>query len=623
MADNYSILHFAINNLAGQTALRTWKDRLSGVLSVRDFGAVGDGTTNDTAAIQACFDAAFGKNTPPVAPHGGDGNAGGTAQQFQNKAVFFPPGHYMVKSGVTPKYITNIVHNAGPGTNTYTVNSTTGLVNGDLVYFSNISADGFILGTIVVNLGDSGGANTGTMLTTVKNKGLNFYTIGGTVQKAALRLENVVGGLIFGCGDASVIESAEHNGIILQTNGFQYSTIRDLSFATYGTEATALNIDADLPGSGGYAGPTMNTFDNLHFYGGAGSGLPGRLTSTNISAAANNGSGEIRLTVGSTSGFTSNTIAQVDSSGTNESRSWLIKAPPDTPAGTIDLKGSVFSGTFTGTLKDQAGTGFDVAGSNGSVQGDGYEYRNCRYKGCYIGLRYGRFVNQNMLGHQIYSSHFEDCFAGIATLQGMGSAGFPLPQGGGNISYISACVFKNSSYFDIAQGADANDNMPIVGCTTNSQYFLLQSASGVALINCLQTSAAAGNLVISYSNVGTVILGCTSLNGAMSFNGTGMATVMNSAFVNATPSTWFSGAGNVYTYNCQIGSATNLPEGVWVSTGGTPVYTESGIAALSKAGAITTSDVAPGTFAFARDTSGLTTKVYYNNAGTLKSLALT
>ena len=59
---------------------RTVQGKLREVVSVKDFGAVGDGVTNDTAAIQAAIDA--GK---PYSPFTGTG-----------RLIYFPPGRYKV-----------------------------------------------------------------------------------------------------------------------------------------------------------------------------------------------------------------------------------------------------------------------------------------------------------------------------------------------------------------------------------------------------------------------------------------------------------------------------------------------------------------------------------------------
>jgi len=56
-------------------------------INVKEVGAIGDGTTDDTAAIQRALDMAFGTVS---APHG---NTGG---QIQNRPIYFPQGHYVV-----------------------------------------------------------------------------------------------------------------------------------------------------------------------------------------------------------------------------------------------------------------------------------------------------------------------------------------------------------------------------------------------------------------------------------------------------------------------------------------------------------------------------------------------
>jgi hypothetical protein len=91
---------------SGSTTSRTLGDRLIDVVNVKDFGAKGDGSTDDTAAIQAAINAAFG---PLSSPHG-QGNP------FLNKPLYFPAGNYIISS---PLYLKNIlgghIYGAGDG----------------------------------------------------------------------------------------------------------------------------------------------------------------------------------------------------------------------------------------------------------------------------------------------------------------------------------------------------------------------------------------------------------------------------------------------------------------------------------------------------------------------------
>ncbi len=65
-----------------------------GTFSVKDptFGAVGNGVADDTTAIQACLNAAFGSS---ASPHDGGDNV------YLNREVYFPPGNYKITSPLT------------------------------------------------------------------------------------------------------------------------------------------------------------------------------------------------------------------------------------------------------------------------------------------------------------------------------------------------------------------------------------------------------------------------------------------------------------------------------------------------------------------------------------------
>src|SRR5437870_8131168 len=80
----------------GAPTPRTMPDRLAEVVSVKDFGAAGDANTDDTAAIQAALNAAYGSPSSP------NGTFPGSTK---NRAVFFPAGYYKITSALTLKSV--------------------------------------------------------------------------------------------------------------------------------------------------------------------------------------------------------------------------------------------------------------------------------------------------------------------------------------------------------------------------------------------------------------------------------------------------------------------------------------------------------------------------------------
>jgi hypothetical protein len=107
----------------GAPTSRTMPDRLADFVNVKDYGAHGNGSANDTAAIQAALDAAYG---PSSSPNGGMGAA-------KNRAVFFPSGSYIITSPLTLRSAHG-AHVFGAGRFTTTITNTT---SGGTVFKTN------------------------------------------------------------------------------------------------------------------------------------------------------------------------------------------------------------------------------------------------------------------------------------------------------------------------------------------------------------------------------------------------------------------------------------------------------------------------------------------------------
>ena len=107
----------------GAPTARTMPDRLSEINNVKDFGAAGDGSTDDTAAIQAALDAAYGSSSSP----------NGSSGAIKNRPVFFPAGNYKITRALTLKSVMG-AHIFGAGRFTTTIQNVT---SGGSVFVTN------------------------------------------------------------------------------------------------------------------------------------------------------------------------------------------------------------------------------------------------------------------------------------------------------------------------------------------------------------------------------------------------------------------------------------------------------------------------------------------------------
>ena len=240
--------------LPDTTYSRSLGAHLGDVVNVKDFGARGDNAHDDTAAIQAAINYAFG---PPDDPHGYVLPDGPT----QNRALFFPPGYYKVSSPYAPWTITNCT-NAG-GYIRLTVASTAGLIEGDIVFVRGVTGTTYANACFgVFNL-------TATQFTLRGSTFNAAWTGGGTFTVAALQVRDVMGGHIYGSGRyASIIYCEDFHTAAIATNGFSFSKVENIGFAAE-TGGIAFDLNAD----GGGLNLQSNQFNNVQF-GGTGSATP-------------------------------------------------------------------------------------------------------------------------------------------------------------------------------------------------------------------------------------------------------------------------------------------------------------------------------------------------------------
>jgi len=80
----------ALFKATGATTGLTHAERAGYIVNVKDYGAVGNGIANDTAAVQAASDVAFGSSS---SPHG-------SANKHLNRPLYFPTGTYNIHSTI-------------------------------------------------------------------------------------------------------------------------------------------------------------------------------------------------------------------------------------------------------------------------------------------------------------------------------------------------------------------------------------------------------------------------------------------------------------------------------------------------------------------------------------------
>jgi len=241
MASNITTISNSQSGSTVRSSLNNLINSYNGIVNVRDWGATGDGVTDDTAAIQAALDHAYG---PFSTPHGGLADVG--SDLYDNKPVYFPAGQYLVRPPAGPWTVTGCADDGsnlwggGVGRIRLTVADTTGLSNNDTIFVRDVTGTTFANYSYAIQDVDA------THVTLKLSQFNAAWTGGGTFTRPAL-LTRASGGYIFGAGKGctSIICDVD-NAVCFGTNGWFFSRVEGLSFAAVGGGiAFDLNGDGD------------------------------------------------------------------------------------------------------------------------------------------------------------------------------------------------------------------------------------------------------------------------------------------------------------------------------------------------------------------------------------------
>lgn len=394
---------------AGTSAIdRTLLSKVREAFHVDDFGAVGDGTTNDRAAIQAALNARS-------AAGGGVVNIGPKQYFIDGEDLIIPPD-VLLCGGINPGGYHINAYNRIPYTITHTGVYTIRLrrnatVSGIAVIGRNLFSYGTFttaaVGMAIIN----GMTGTGVTLGVAGATGNNA----SNATDAALERCIVIGfDICVATYSASRVRIdkilADGNNAILQNNSF------DPSFIT--------NITCPMIINGG------QTWSSRIF---------------NVTGAANNGSGAIRLTISpSGSGLAVSDLVSgykvlvADVGGVpNAAGVWPITV---SGANTIDLVGSTWGGAFTSggsvnpPINWRPGTAIKIVGADATL------VSNC-------------FSNNYMVGYWIddcAACNFVNCAGEGAGYAFSGNRGLYIGPLGGRCQWVggSLSVYTHKIYSD-------------------------------------------------------------------------------------------------------------------------------------------------------------------------------
>ncbi|AUR99320.1 coil containing protein [Vibrio phage 1.264.O._10N.286.51.F2] len=219
------------------TEERTLGDRFADVVNVKDYGALGDGLTDDTVAIQAAFNA--------------DGNT-----------IYFPESTYVVTTGLNLPANKNILGNGSTlDASTFTEANTPVVAQAGAVRSSTVLTSDVALGGLNLPLSDVSSLNIGDYIlvrSTEDNSWAGDFGVGRAYRKQTFfEVINITGNIVT-TGDQTntTFESATTVVDILDTSTAFYKDLKVI--VREDNQARGLNVDYSL----------NTVFQNIHIEGG-------------------------------------------------------------------------------------------------------------------------------------------------------------------------------------------------------------------------------------------------------------------------------------------------------------------------------------------------------------------
>jgi hypothetical protein len=161
-----------VGNAAGYTAqtgpsalapvVRSYQQKFDDVVNIRDFGAVGDNTTDDTAAINRAIQQIYRSTVSPTEPRA-------------RRAIFFPGGSYLISSPILVPPYAKLV---GDGTNSVVIRQSQGNQS-----VANVCDSSFQTGTSI-------GSGSTVFPQDIEITGIQFLNSNASPSRALFQLDS-------------------------------------------------------------------------------------------------------------------------------------------------------------------------------------------------------------------------------------------------------------------------------------------------------------------------------------------------------------------------------------------------------------------------------------------------